>query len=398
MNLETWTNLRAPSSQALVLAAQAADPHSPAALANLRKLCPDAALVSAALQLAEARAKAHAKFASRASTLWADPQGVEMASSALSGTHKAARFARMFSGQLVVDLCSGIGGDAMALASAGCEVLAVDLDPVRAWMSGLNAACASRCSDAAAPDLPDAPFHLDPARRSADGMRRLFRYADLIPGPQVIESIITRRRTGAIKLGPGVNTSDLPAITSPSEIEFISESGQLTQAVFWLGELASSTHARTATLLRSSSSSAIQIHGCPDSPGQIPISPIQGIIHTIDASVERAELLAELCRQTRAAMPHASLGLLTSSTPIAHPMLTPFQVLADMPWNQRRCRQELSRLNAGLVEVKTRAKAVDTDTLQRELRGKGEAPLVVFVLRFDRALRCIITRRILPES
>jgi THUMP domain-like len=392
MNLDVWMKLAEAGSAGLVSAALEADARSAAAQAGLRRRWHDAELVRAALLLAQARRKAAVKFGARAKEMWADPQGVEMASSLLAGRYKAARLCESGAGGRVVDLCSGIGGDAMAMSEAGLRVLAVDIDPVRAWMSARNAGCESVAMDAESGELPDGAFHLDPARRTADGAKRVFSLAELMPGPKAMAEVVARRGSGAIKLGPGVDAGELPEFAVASELEFISEDGRLTQAVLWVGACASGGNVRTATLL--TPEGVTRLRGSADGAAGVPTAAIGAFVHEIDASVERAGLLREMCRETGAAMLHPSLGLITSDRVLAHPMLTAFEVHAEMAWNQKRVREELSRLGAGIVEVKTRGKAVEPDALQRELRGKGERGLVVFVLRFGRELRCIVAERV----
>ena len=97
-------------------------------------------------------------------------------------------------------------------------------------------------------------------------------------------------------------------------------------------------------------------------------------------------------------MPHPRVGLLASDTLVESPWLTAFEVLDDMPWHERRVKDALDGLGVGIVEVKTRGKAVDPDVVQKSLRGTGEAKLTVFVLRFDRAIRAIIARRVRETS
>lgn len=380
--LETWQRLMSPEAEPLRAAAAAIDPYDAAAVGRLRRDW-NQDLVRIALQLARARDKAAAKFGPRAASLVADPQGVEMASSAIAAAHKAARFAAAFPRGIVLDLCCGIGGDSMGLAAAGLRVIAVDRDPVRAWMAGLNVGCDSRCTDAADPTLPDGPFHLDPARRSDDGARR-HRWEDLEPGPEVIRGIIRRRRDGAVKLGPGVNVDALP----PGEVEILSEHGRLTQAILWVGALSRGDRLRTATMLPA----GLSISGAPS---ESPVAPATGrYLLEPDDSVERAGLLSILCAQLNAAALHPRLGLLTADNPAPRPWVNVFEVIEELPWNERRAAERLRALRAGIVEIKTRGGVVDPDPLQRRLSSSEGEPLTLFVLRFGRALRAIITRRV----
>lgn len=369
-----------------------ADPADVAAVGRVRALTSDAGLVHAALLLAAARRKGVAKFGAEVATrLMADPQGVEMASSTLAAAHKALRFARASPGRVVVDLCAGIGGDAMGLAAAGLHALAVDIDPARAWMAGINAGCESRCTDALDSTLPPGPYHIDPARRTEDNAHRLFRLGDLQPGATALRILIARRgeHGGAVKLGPGVDFDELRSLGS-GEVEIISEDGRLTQAVLWTGLLAG-VLPRRATLLRDGKP-AESIAGDPGA-APVPVADVARFVFEVDASVERAGLLGVLSDRTGLPMVHPRVGLFTSDRLVIDPFLTPFEVLLAEPWNEKRTRGWLSEHDGGIVEVKTRGKAVDPDALQARLRGTGSTLYAVFVVRVDRELRCFVTRR-----
>ncbi len=391
--LTIWQAIAAPVHAASIRLAAETNAGDVAAVARLRKVCPDAEVVRAALMLAEARRKAVGKFgAARAAGLWADPQGVEMASAWAAGRYKAGRIARAVgTGARVLDLCCGIGGDSMAMVEAGLNVAPVDVDPARAWMAGRNAGVGSVCADVAEFDGEGAAVHIDPARRSESGSRS-WRMDDLRPGVDVVTRLIERSGGGAVKLGPGVDAADVPEAWSAGgmELEYLSEAGRLTQAVAWTGRLSGREGiGRAATLLVGGESITLRGEG-----GDAPLGNVGRFVYEPDDSVERAGLLAELCRKVNAHMPHARVGLLSAETLIDSPWLSGFEVLANMPWHERRVKAALDERGAGIVEVKTRGKAVNPDQLQMSLRGSGDVPLVVFAQRFDRDLRAIIARRV----
>ncbi|MBY0262286.1 MAG: hypothetical protein K2Q20_08065, partial [Phycisphaerales bacterium] len=304
-------------------------------------------------------------------------------------------------------VCCGIGGDAMSMAAAGLSVTCVDLDPVRAWMAGTNAVCPSLVADAAdtgivAPDVR--LLHIDPSRRTGDGdtKRRLYKLSDLLPGPDVVRALIDRVAANAggqpwgaaVKLGPGVNAAELPEIAGdhPAELEIISERGRLTQGVVWVGRLAQQP--ASATLLNDHG--AHTLSGRPSGPP--PTGGLGRFVYEPDDSVERAGLLAAICERVGAWMPHAECGLLTTDTIVDSPMLAGFEVLEETAWNRRRVCETLNRLNAGIVEVKTRGGVVETDVEQAVLRGAGNAALTVFVLRMGTRVRAIVARRLRPSA
>ena len=108
--LAAWQWLASEEGLALRDAAASVGATTPAAVMGLRKLG-SADAVRAALDLAQARQRASTKFP-EAAGLWCDGHGIEQASSARVAAWKAQRFA----GRPTTDLCTGIGGDLMAIA------------------------------------------------------------------------------------------------------------------------------------------------------------------------------------------------------------------------------------------------------------------------------------------
>lgn len=404
--LADWQSLLQPAHATLLSDAAAVDPAEVAAVERIRiRHSASAALMHAALQLALARRKLELKWPGRGRNFIADPAAAEMATSALAAQHKSARFVAAFGpGAPVIDLCSGIGADARGLADAGLAVTVVDIDPVRAWMAGLNAASTSHAADAADPSLPAGPFHLDPARRddSSGATHRLWQIDDHRPGPAVWRAIIERRKDGAIKLGPGLDIAAacrvLPPGT-PHEVELISEHGRLTQAVLWIGRLADRRMgARTATLLGRGHASTLTAEQRDLRPE--PIGPLRRYLIECDPSIERAGLLGMACaKDGRATGLHAGLGLLTSDAPrllgpATAAMFMAFEIVAHMPWIERNVRTWLHQHHGGIVEIKTRGRVVDPDVVQKHLRGDGASPYTIFILRLGRAIESFITRRV----
>ena len=127
-----------------------------------------------ALSQAALRRAAVAKFGDLAARMYFTPEGLEQATRLSVATHRAARV-RAFDASSVVDLGCGIGGDLVALASAGLTTAGVDLDPERVAVASANLAAlglggAVQVADATT--LDHAGFDVafaDPARRTARG-------------------------------------------------------------------------------------------------------------------------------------------------------------------------------------------------------------------------------------
>ncbi|MGB0767078.1 MAG: THUMP-like domain-containing protein [Phycisphaeraceae bacterium] len=382
--IELWQSVA--RDAVLLQRAAAIDPGDVAQVAALRRSAL-AERVRVALALVEARQKAAIKFGEFGERIVADPAGVEQASSRAVGRVKAERVVEALGhSATVADLCCGIGGDSLTLDEAGLNVVAVDRDGLRAWMTRQNTRGRARAiaADVACLSLGDLPVHIDPARRDESSGRRAWRIEDYRPGPEVIGRLIERSRASCVKLSPGI---DLTALPWPGEVEFVSEHGRLVQALLWSGAFERSP--RTATLV--SGGSVHRLAGVPSDP---PIVPAARYLYAFDASVERAALVGLLSAQVDMGAIHAKLGLLTSERKINSPWLVGFELIERMPWRIKRVRQWLAAHDGGLIEVKTRDKACDPDRVQRQLRCDGGTSYTVFVLRFDTRVQALVTRRL----
>jgi len=391
--IELWKRLLEPSSGELLAALETGDLHRISWLQALRESW-GGELVSVALELVEARRRAAVKFPLRES-LVADIAGVEQATGALTAGHKAERFKRLAPTR-IHDLCCGIGGDGMALASVA-PTRAYDISPLRAWMCGENLRATGqdvdcRCEDVETLELGGETLHFDPSRREGDLKgrgrgRRAWAYRDYKPGPDFIRSLLERNPDSAVKLGPGIDVEELPALER-LEVEFIQESGRLVQAVLWSGALAENEGQHTATLLPGGE----QVSG---QPGPLPGDSGGGLDRWIAVpalSLERSGLTACLCREPGLEEIAPGLGLLTGESEAPAPWFTSYEVLESMPWRPRRTAAWLAERDAGVVDVKTRGGAVDPEKARKLLRGKGSNHFVVFVLRLGRKIIAAICR------
>lgn len=380
-----------------------------AAMARLRR-GHDAEAVRVALRLCEARRKAAVKFAAMADTLVADPAGVEQSTSLAVGRFKASLLrAASGAGAAVLDLCCGIGGDAVAFAQAGLCVRGVDADPLRAWMASQNARCATAVADVATLDVAGRLIHVDPGRRA--GGRRLFKLDALRPPPAVLRGLIASSAGAMVKLAPGIDVAQVCAALGegvdsgtgkrPEEslggrAVFVSERGRLVQALWLTGALRPEAE-RTAVMIDGRGDARV-LTGDADRPEALPLSGAERFVFTVDPSVERAAVLG--C--VGLPLLHPQLGLFTAGALAERDalpgdvaaMLTGFELLAELPYREAKVKRWLRDHDGGVVEVKTRDRAVNPDALQGRLRGGGGTAYCVFVLRFDRQVRALVTRRV----
>lgn len=369
----------------------------PAELARWRRSHPPEG-VAAALRLADARRRGRAKFA-EADRMWLDPVGLEQATAEPVARHKARRFA----GAIVVDLCSGIGGDALALAAVASGVLAVDLDPGMArrtrWnaeVHGVGHRVAPIVGRAERVAIPDGWFvHVDPDRRAlardrrADRARSLDDYA---PGLGALRALTARARGGAIKLGPASDFErGFAGLATAVEFEVVSLGGECKEATAWFGELADAATPRRATRLPDG---ATWTDRDGPGPGPAPVADGPGPwVFDADPALIRAGLLDGFARAHGLSRLVPGCDLLTGPDRVASPWLAPFEVDESLPLDIKRLRRAVADRRLGPLEIKTRGLDLRPEDLRRSLHPDGPNPATLLLIGGRGPSLAIVARR-----
>lgn len=326
------------------------------------------ALVAAALTLANLRTAAARKFR-LAALMWFTRDGLEQASSDRLAAHHAARLRG--AGRLA-DLCTGIGGDLTALA-AQRDVLAVDLDPVHATMAGLNAAVYGHDAEVAVADATTVDLRgftavfVDPARR-LHGKR--LRPGAGLPALSWCLGLVASVPAVCVRTAPGL---PLDLVPSGWEVEFVSEGGELKEALLWSPVLAAAQ--RRATLL----DAGAQLLPLPGDP--VACAAPGGYLLDPDPAVTRAGLVAELARELGAWKIDERVAFLSADRPLATPFGRLYVVDAVLPFALKALRAHLRARGIGAVDVRKRGSAVDVDDLRRRLRLRGDGHATVVLTR-----------------
>ncbi len=350
---------------------------------RLRLEFPDA-VVRTALTLHDLRQRARKKF-SRAEAMWFDRQGLEQATSEPVARHKAKRFQ-----QPVSDYCCGIGGDSIALADH-CEVTAVDRNPAAILYTGWNAevyGVESRvrplCADVEQLTASTDLVHIDPDRRP-HGHGRMVRVEDSEPGLEYLRKLMQEFQGGAFKLSPAGNfAGKFEAV----EYELISLDGECKEATVWFGSLAAAGLWR-ATVLPSGESLA----GDPmDAVAEV--GPLGRYLFDPDPAIVRSGLLNALCERTGLTRLDDAEEYLTADRPVTSPFVRGFEVLAELPNNERAIRDYFRKADFGPIEIKCRRIPIDADTVRRKLSLNGNTPAVLVFARVLGKARAIVCSRI----
>jgi THUMP domain-like/RNA cap guanine-N2 methyltransferase len=350
--------------------------------------------VAAALRLAEGRRRGAAKF-TRADQMWFDPTGLEQATAEPVARHKARRFAT--GSEVVVDLCCGVGGDALALAAeAGRRVVAVDRDAGMCRRTLWNArvydvaerVLAVRGEAGCFPVPAGAWVHIDPDRRARrpEGARakRLEGYE---PGLDVLRSIVRRGPAGAIKLGPASDFAEHFG-GAGFEVEVVSLGGECKEATVWFGE-AAGCH-RRATRLPQGATWTDRDGG----DGAAPTGPIHAWVFDPDPSLARAGLLDGFAVAHGLGRFADGVDFLSGPALVASAFLAAFEVLDVFPLDLKRLKHEVAARGLGPLEIKTKGLDLTPEQVRARLKPSGDSPATLLLSGGRGPARAVLARRV----
>ena len=374
--LELLEELRSPAGQALLaeLSCESLDARDSIGTITRLRSRYSQTLIAAALDQARLRERARAKFA-RADEMYFTKPGLEQASSERMARHHGRRYAAF---DHVFDLCCGVGGDLLGLASEGRRATGIDRDPVHSRMAKLNADV-NRVGDrveVVCADVRNIPLKggaaafIDPARRRGEDR---FRAGSSEPPLEWCYELWNRGVHVGIKAAPG-----LPLELTPSgwEIEFVSEHRELKECALWSPSLTTAT--RRATILPSGDT-LVATEG-----DALAVAPPGAFLLDPDPAVTRAGLVEALGAQLGDCWKIDSMvAFLSTDQRVDTPFARTLRIESSLPWNLKALRAELARLDIGTIDIRKRGSAVDVDEVQRKLKPRGTRAATVVLTRAD---------------
>lgn len=357
-----------------------------AAHSSLARTAPGASSPQLAVALSQAslRRAAVAKFGDLAARMYFTPEGLEQATRQSVARHRAARV-QAFDASSAVDLGCGIGGDLIALASAGITTAGVDLDPERVAVASANLAAlglggAVQVSDAT--ELDHSGFDVafaDPARRTARG--RTFSTDQWSPPWSFVESLLTR--DACVKTAPGLPHDLVP---SGVEAEWVSDHGEVKEAALWSGRLA--TCARRATVIGDGGLATLTEE---DDPGA-GVVPVGQFLYEPDGAVIRAGLVTAVAAGVGGGLIDEHLAYVTSDESFRTPFARGYQVLEELPYREKQLRAALRERNVGRLTIKKRGVDVVPEQLRKRLALAGDEEAVIVLTRVAGEGTCLLVR------
>jgi SAM-dependent methyltransferase len=329
----------------------------------LRRAGVSAEHAAAALTQVELRRRAVAKFGGRAERMYFTPEGLEQATRARVATHRASRVA-MASPASVLDLGCGIGGDLLALASAGLTVAAVDRSPLAVEVARANLAAlglGGAVQEASASEVDPSVFDVvfaDPARRTAAG--RVFDVDGWSPPWSFVLSLLERPST--VKVAPGIPHSLVP---DGVEAEWVSDEGEVKEAALWSPQLA--TVRRRATVIGRGGLATLT----DEDASSVHVRELGSYLYEPDGAVIRAGLVGAVAAGVGGGLLDEHIAYVTSDDGFTTPYARSFEILERLPFREKQLRAALRTRDIGRITIKKRGVNVSPDALRAHLAAAG---------------------------
>ena len=334
-----------------------------------------------ALEQALLRSRALAKHPD-GDRLWWTAEALEQSTPRPVAVHRARRFT---GSTQVLDVGCSVGGDLLPLAAVA-PVVGVDLDEARLLLARANAdelgLEVSLVRADARTLAPAGDVFADPGRRA--GGRRTFDPRAYSPPLDTVLAWPTRAL--GVKVAPGIDHDALP---DDLEVELVSLSGEVKEAVLW-GGAARRGHRRTATVLPAGATLA-------DSGAPVPgVRPPGRFLLEPDGAVVRAHLVAEVAELVGGWLLDATIAYVAADAIVPTPFGTWFEVLESLSFGLKPLRERLRAYDAGMLVVKKRGTAVEPDVLRRQLKLTGSREVTVVLTRSAGRQIAMVVRRVAP--
>lgn len=377
-------------------------PITGAELSRLRQdLSPELAAFVVTLQSLQSKAaKKLGPLASELRIWWATDRALQQA----SPWQAAAVKAKWFGNKPTLDLCCGIGGDAMFLASRG-PVVAVDSDPLITELAAMNLnvdtidvrlpksdsfeQSSSPPARVVCNDVTELAIdsewlvHLDPDRRP--GSKRASRPDQYQPGWSFVSQLLRSQSGVAVKLAPAAE----PELTDcpPTHRCWISVAGSVREQSLLSGEAMSfsglAPQLRSAIVARSDGGFQIFAPQIPSDNGVIDSvgTPLEWLVDP-DAAIRAAGLSVSFGFTHGLRPLGRPSGFFTADDP---PDVGHLAQVAKVIWagscDDRKLRREMRSRNVYPDVIKVRGTDHQPEVLRKKYRKCGDTPVQLWIGR-----------------
>ena len=375
-----------------------------AAVTNLRKQNPDIApdLISQAITQAKLRSSLLARWKTDVSRFLLTQDGIHQATRPAVANWRAELIVREFgTGARVLDLTCGLGFDALAMAKAGLNVRAIELDPItvdcaRHNLLGTDAIVDQ--GDATRMQISGADvIFIDPMRRDPNGARSIDGATARISNPDnwspswsFIEELAEQHKV-ICKVAPGISDEYLGTWNT----SWVSHDGDLVEAMAVSG----GSGKKQAVVL--GQSQVLVIEGV----GPARVSSVGRFLVVPDSAITRADAIDALAEKVCGGLVNEHIGWITTDSQqeisnllASKPKLADvFEIVATTKAVTKSISQAIRDIPASAVTIMTRGIQIDVEQMRKQVAPKltKSAPeLVVALYRDDSGNKGLICRRI----
>jgi hypothetical protein len=174
-----------------------------------------------------------------------------------------------------------------------------------------------------------------------------------------------------VKVAPGIPHGLVP---TDVEAEWVSDEGEVKEAVLWSPQLASTR--RRATVIRGAGLATLTD---ADDPGAAPVREVGRCLYEPDGAVIRAGLVTAVAAGVDGGLVDERIAYVTSDQAFTTPFARSYEVLEQLPFKEKALRAALRARDIGRLTIKKRGVNVVPEDLRRRLSlsGHREATLVL---------------------
>lgn len=358
--------------------------------------------VAGAFEIVDGRRRGTVKFGELAGSMYFTTEALEQASSAGASAYHARRMVEAGITD-IVDICGGIGADALAFARAGLRVTMFEIDPARARfaeenarVTGMSDRIAVRCVDATSTvreirGTGETAVWFDPARRLES--RRVSDPEDYRPPLSFIDALRGAGfRSIGVKLSPAIDHEI--AARCGAELEFLSDQGECKEALLWMGRLERGA-GTLATVIRNGEVSTLSAN-TPDFEATTVADGSQNYLYEPDPAVIRAHLVQALGERIGAGTIDPRIAYLIGPAWVRTPFAAAYAIVDRFPFHVKALNRTLREHNVGRVVIKKRGFPQEPEEVRKQLKLTGSEEMTIVLTRVGNQHQVILCRPAAP--
>jgi hypothetical protein len=175
-----------------------------------------------------------------------------------------------------------------------------------------------------------------------------------------------------VKAAPGLPHALIPVGV---EAEWVSDGGQVTEAVLWSPALA--TVARRATVIGRGGLATLT----DEDDAEAEVGPVGEFLYEPDGAVIRAGLVTAVAAGVGGHLLDRKIAYVTGDAAYHTPFARSYRVLQELPYREKQLRAALRQRNIGTLTIKKRGVDVAPEQLRQRLALHGDEPATIVLTR-----------------